>query len=493
MNYEEFSEYIENDPVFYFDTNCLLELYNLSQEKINILIATFEDYDINIEFKIPDTVMKEYKKNINKIEYRSHKYLTGDLLAIKDILKESKNKLKKLDILNNEKIMYDELVDKILELENYIENKYYSKDKVDIPKVVSTNELIDLLISKSVLMTEIDTRTKIEWMTEGYVRMKYNFPPGYEDFSKYKYDIEQARKKKTHPTPDKLDRHLGDYYIWKEILADNTDKSKVFVTNDLKKDWWEVPKETHSLVDYKPRNELISEFESVASNEGIEMDFIPFNLFLNFLITYYNEDLNRELISSFIVENYQNYIEDVILYKISGASINEISTLEEDIMSDYDFNKGLKVQNWDINVHHTELDFIDYDYDYEEVESEGSENIYRIVLNIIVKLEGEFSFGLGLENDVFEHSNGEFKVETLEIASKLTVRAPLITDKNKVQSGKIFEDMDLTELEFEYVSISAPILVRDYQLEREHQLELEYQLERENKLEREYQLKRNDE
>ncbi|EGV03296.1 conserved domain protein [Streptococcus infantis SK970] len=74
---------------------------------------------------------------------------------------------------------------------------------------------------------------------------------------------------------------MGDYFIWKEIINDvlNKEKNALFITSDLKEDWWEIPKKEYDLISYEARRELIEEFSELT---GKRIEFIPFDLFVSF-------------------------------------------------------------------------------------------------------------------------------------------------------------------------------------------------------------------
>ena len=87
-------------------------------------------------------------------------------------------------------------------------------------------------------------------MEEGEWRYKQELPPGYMDFTE-KQGIQK----------------YGDLIIWKEILnkAKKDNCSVIFITNDVKQDWYEAHDKRQNPI--CPRHELILEFMTMTGKD----------------------------------------------------------------------------------------------------------------------------------------------------------------------------------------------------------------------------------
>lgn len=95
----------------------------------------------------------------------------------------------------------------------------------------------------------------VDLFEEGEKRYKYLIPPGYIDSKKDEEDITKRRK-------------FGDLIVWKEMLQHISNKGKdlIFVTNDVKEDWWELEITKDPI---EARKELQKEFKEVTGQEFI--------------------------------------------------------------------------------------------------------------------------------------------------------------------------------------------------------------------------------
>lgn len=58
----------------------------------------------------------------------------------------------------------------------------------------------------------------------------------------YQRKLKAAKANKGKLNIDELTDYLGSYFIWSNILSNHTSGDKLFITNDLKENWWEIPK-----------------------------------------------------------------------------------------------------------------------------------------------------------------------------------------------------------------------------------------------------------
>ena len=135
--------------------------------------------------------------------------------------------------------------------------------------------------------------------TEAENRFKNKIPPGYEDASKAK-DCTALH--------DKL-RAYGDYIIWDEIIkhAKSTDVDIIFVTDDVKVDWWQ--KEKGNIIG--PRVELVKEF---SDKTGKLFHMYTVERFLEYVSTFVNTGVSKESVKEINEfkehsESYDSYVE----------------------------------------------------------------------------------------------------------------------------------------------------------------------------------------
>ena len=90
----------------------------------------------------------------------------------------------------------------------------------------------------------------MEIVAEGEIRYRNEIPPGYKDAK-----------------PKEGTQKYGDLIIWKQIIdyAKKTQKSIIFVTNDIKEDWVYVTKKESEKKIERPREDLIKEIRDQAN------------------------------------------------------------------------------------------------------------------------------------------------------------------------------------------------------------------------------------
>lgn len=225
------------DCYFVFDTNALLDIYRLGKDtagKILKLLEKFRDRII-----IPKQVAKEYHDNM--------------LNVITEICREYANFLEK----NTAEVIVQKLMDMFnaknspsikRKMNKYIEPaiKRFLKDVRGEQEYMLNqfrnwelqNVLSDALGEMLLPGFTEEELAKLE--EEGDERYSKKVPPGYEDEAK------DSNK-------------YGDFIIWKEMLRFAKEKSCsiIFVSRDLKKDWFQV---LHGMT-CGPCQELLEEFK----------------------------------------------------------------------------------------------------------------------------------------------------------------------------------------------------------------------------------------
>ncbi|WP_104047640.1 PIN domain-containing protein [Vibrio jasicida] len=217
-----------------FDTNVLLLPYSMRNESLSLLKDLYKSLIDSERLFIPNRVAREFAKNRNK--------KLGDIYN--SVLSQKKGKTKnelKYPILESldEKQELDKKYEKLLEAEK----EFYSS----ISKLASTirswewgdpvSSMYSELFEEKVFIDH--DKSNNELIAELERRFKLQIPPGYKD----------AKKD---------DGGIGDLAIWLSLTKLGRDKVQdvIFVTEDVKPDWWNQSNGSEFL----PRFELIDEF-----------------------------------------------------------------------------------------------------------------------------------------------------------------------------------------------------------------------------------------
>ncbi len=248
---DKFSEYYKLDDgklkehwekdTFSFDANVLLNLYRYTPKTRDAFFDLFEI--IKDRIWISYQAAYEYQKNRLKVinaQKEAYNEIRQTLESKKGEIEAKLNKFKKHPYLQTS------------ELKTQIESAFKSISK-DLDKLEEDHpdfldydpiweKLTDLLDSRIGDDFKNDDLEKI--YKEGKKRYDEKIPPGYKDLAEKKNEGNRSL--------------YGDIIVWKQIIkkAQDISESIIFITDDLKEDWWYKFKgKTIS-----PRPELIKEF-----------------------------------------------------------------------------------------------------------------------------------------------------------------------------------------------------------------------------------------
>ena len=222
----------EENYLIIIDTNVLLNIYNFSPEFSSFSLQCLEAIKDNII--LPATVYLEYSKHRQKL-YRQmynrinkvHEITSKEVAKAGNSIMNIVNHLEylKLPNLSNVKLALENKLEEINnEFEDYfVDNKELSLIAKQWEKDFLEEYVLGLKENKKIL-SEPNQEEIYNWCEEGVRRYKKEVPPGFKDASKK----EGIRK-------------YNDLIIWKEILrfAQNQEKNIIFVTDDVKRDWWD--------------------------------------------------------------------------------------------------------------------------------------------------------------------------------------------------------------------------------------------------------------
>lgn len=266
-------ELIENNYIIVLDTNVLLNIYRYSPEfsefALNCL-STVKDSII-----LPATVRLEYGKHcrgeFSKMEKR-----------IANVGKETETQIEtaKAKILSScsgfERLQYPDIDSLKEQLEEKMEAvKKVLTDYFDDHEALNliqhfwagTDHLMALIDGIEVsgnIMPPPSQEDIYKWCEEGEYRYKKEIPPGFKD-AKEKDGV----------------RKYSDLILWQETLryAKNNKVSIVFVTDDVKADWWQTDdngdKSFHTklLEEFKKTGNLIVPMTSISFYNDISEEY----------------------------------------------------------------------------------------------------------------------------------------------------------------------------------------------------------------------------
>ncbi len=225
---------LENDNyIIILDTNVLLNIYRYSPEFSEFALECLNK--VNNFIYLPATVRMEYEKHYRGEFSKRAKRITEASKGTEIQIQNAKDKiLKSCNIL--EQLHFPDIQELRDELSQKMDDAYkafcdFFEDRPSLNIIQNFWEGIDYLAQ---LVQKIDTLNHIlespsqkdiyTWCDEGEKRYKEKTPPGFKD-AKNKDGV----------------RKYSDLIIWKEILrfAKLNHKNIIFVTDDVKPDWWE--------------------------------------------------------------------------------------------------------------------------------------------------------------------------------------------------------------------------------------------------------------
>lgn len=241
---------LENDGyIIILDTNALLNIYRYSPEFSEFALECLKKVSDSIY--LPATVKMEYEKHCKGEFSKMVKRIQEASKETEQQIKSAKSKIvKSCDRL--EQLHFPDIADLKNTLSQKIDEVYeafsdFFEDRTSLSITQNFWEGIDYLAQ---LIQEIEMRNHVfqspsqkdiySWCDEGEKRYKKEIPPGFKD-AKNKDGV----------------RKYSDLIIWMEILryAKTNHKNIIFVTDDVKVDWWEENSGSKSF-----HSKLLAEF-----------------------------------------------------------------------------------------------------------------------------------------------------------------------------------------------------------------------------------------
>lgn len=226
--------------LFSFDANVLLSLYRYTEPSRKDLLSILTSMESRIW--LPHQVVYEYFENrVSVIKEQTSKY--QHLIAqIRKDLTWLTNELNSLKNKRHSTLPTEQIKKKAIKAYTSVikEIEVAAKTHPDLLSFDAINDELDSLFAGKIGKAYNEKRYA-EIFKEGRERYSKEIPPGYKDKDKEKKGLPE-------------NKIYGDLIVWRQILdkAKAENSTVVFVTNDLKEDWWDA---------YKgPRVELLREF-----------------------------------------------------------------------------------------------------------------------------------------------------------------------------------------------------------------------------------------
>ena len=400
MDYSE-DEYREiwDSGLIIVDANILLNFYRYSEDTRKEVFKALSQLKNRIW--IPYFVAKEYFSNKKKVMTESYNEYTNLSNSIIQELENAKNDVKskknsQLKCKNNIINILEESKQKICSLLN---NEKEEKNPHHQEKAIE-NELLSLFNDSVGKPFPDDVMEKIK--KEGFRRIEMQIPPGYKDQGK---------------------DENGDYYIFYSLIekAKECNKSIIFVTDDVKEDWF-------NLVNGEKkggRYELLNEFYNETGKLLLMYTSDGF-------IKAYGENITKETVNKEIVDelittrtinknnrNYNLFNEYSIINNIRDSISNDSQEIEyhlDDLM--------YLIRKQDIPKDQKDK-YLSYIYDYKQkkkLNQKFDKEELLTLFNSIIKM-------YSISDYILHYTNGHKKLyrQTIQKFHNINEKAELLT------------------------------------------------------------------
>src|SRR5260370_14409817 len=226
--------------IFVFDTNILLHIYRYKPEtRKRFFFEILEGLSTRIW--IPYQVAHEFQKQrltVMKDEAKAYDEVIDLLSKTSSDLKKALNKYNERHTFIEPSQLTSNIEQAITETKQTLSNA--KRQHPDLKKVDTFRDKIDELFDGKIGKPYNEAEL-IEKYQEAERRFEWNIPPGSEDVEK------------------KSIQRYGDVILWFQILdyASTEKKPIIFITDDVKEDWWLLATQSHSPI--RPHPELVQE------------------------------------------------------------------------------------------------------------------------------------------------------------------------------------------------------------------------------------------
>ena len=389
----------EEGFVFVLDTNILLNIYRYSQDFSDFALKCLNS--IKEYIYLPSIVRLEYGKHCrgaysrmsNRIDIAKTNIQKQIDIAQKSVL----GSLKELKRLQYPEIdnLSENLEKKFAELKILKDDFFDNRPVVDYVSHAWSSDLlmniVNFIEAQKHVFPELTLQEIYDWDEQGEKRYKDNVPPGFMD----------AKDKKGV-------RKYSDFFIWKEILrfAQNHNKDVIFVTDDIKQDWWVKNQDQFSfhqqlLTEFMRTGKriipLISEkfYKEISSSFNVErIDSVE--LALNMTDCDYCKSVSERVFDSICDDLYYNamdYINEATAH-IGSEGIEEFDIIDHEYLNaervDRDGNSFTYQFVYQIALEGTSYDYWGRDEDTKEIiTSLGRNHVFEGTITVSVEREAD--------------------------------------------------------------------------------------------------------
>ena len=333
---ETFRSILASKPILVFDTNIYLDLLRYSKDASTKLLHLYRT--VTDDIRLPEQVHKELDKNVAIVNGQRVSSLKTAGTNIKNAINTcSTNVRTQLDIFlrhkfTNASILSDTANSKFENIKKTVSDYIESivGDNNSFLAVSDVTAFIDTLWLAHNQESYKPSKL-INIYTEGFIRYRYKVPPGY-------MDDPQNNKESSKDGTD----IFGDLVLWNQIIdcCYLEHRSIVFVTADIKEDWY--------VLDGKrpvaPREELLNEFRE--KTDGLDICILTSELFVEYLSNIRAIDTGEALLEmqmdDFVDITVRNRKDSIIQAFLSWG--NEQDHILQFPFSE-DVEKLIKIQN----------------------------------------------------------------------------------------------------------------------------------------------------
>jgi hypothetical protein len=226
------------------DANFLLQVYRYSDKSKNEFFKVLSHRDIVDRLWIPYQVGFEF--------YNSKEKVILEQISIKDTIESliinAENKLmegiKNLPLRTEHPFLTQRQLEQIICKGISLIKNEINKVSENHPDRINNDDLLEKIceLFSGKVGEKFDNEQLVKFKKEAEQRYKDFIPPGYADSGKD-------------------NNKYGDYIIWREIIRKSKELSKpvIFITNDVKEDWWLQCKGKKIGIRYELRGEFFNE------------------------------------------------------------------------------------------------------------------------------------------------------------------------------------------------------------------------------------------
>lgn len=336
----------DNNTIFVFDTNVLLNLYAYSTNARNEFFQVLDK--ISDRLWLPFHVGLEFQKNRLNVIKSEKSVFTNIQKNLQDFIKTVDDDFSINNLKNRNPELFSEKEKFKNDLENLI-NKFSKKVLEEDEKQMSVNsgdkirERLDSLFEGRI-GKDPDQKwiSKIE--KEGKERFDKKIPPSYKDKNK------SNSNNPTFSFNGKVyERQFGDLFIWKQLIDflhdSNYIENVVFITDDAKEDWWQIiDSRGKKIIDI--RFELKSEIYKETNIKSFKI--YQTNSFLNDAKKYISLDIEDEVITETEEVSVNNTTKELQDSKL--LTREEILGIRENLDRVFNQNNQVKPLNPDTEI-----------------------------------------------------------------------------------------------------------------------------------------------